>query len=941
MPTPVWQPGTYYAPGSLVVPSSAPAPSVVAIENPGFELGDTDWDKDAGFSIVQNEEFYAGTWAAKWDATSSGYITNQAEAPVLPGLSVTASCMVNQGASSSGQAGGRVVISWYTSGDVLISRSEGNLVDSGSNNDWKKSTVTGVAPATAAYMRVAGYAFRASGGEYLYLDQFTWSYAFGGVPAGLQFKAVQPDIGVSDASEPVWPSVVGVQVIDNTVIWEAVDLDRVVWEATPILLSGPTEPNWPTTIGANVLDYTINWEAASLQITDENCPHSKVVAIGASKVFAGHGDITRFCATNNPRDWTSEQNAGFLPTGLQQYGANDVAVLNLYRSFLAVMNSQVLQLWQIDPDPALMSIIDQLPAVGSTYQLAAMPVSQDLLYLTQLGVRSVAVTGASAHLANGDIGMPIDPLVQVQIALATANGIEPISMFYPSLGQYWLVFSEDEADPTYDYEWDFALDFETTTSSARYMRKSTDGRIFHLSDNSAGVAQHTTDWETYQATYITSSSMYDVADNGINYVAVGLSGAIFSTAVSLAASSWTQRVSFGSTSTLNCVMWTGSQFLAFGATGLIRASAAGSSWSSPTKPSTAQLYACACDGTNSIAVGADGTIIRATSPSSTTFTVVRSGNADLGFAHDLRAVVYDVTNARFIAAGRSTSGTYKWPVIVYSDDGGATWTSVIIGAQDASQIYDIETDGTRCLVVGEAGRLPNGTVTTSATEAVVYAADDVTDANDWEIIHNNDYGPVGSVKYAAGQFGLKYEIDGPSDEYHLFHYGLEATPGTPGSAQAFVCTSMGGSAKWSRYLFDFQIDAHTLKGSDLYVRSGDSVLVFDVNELVDQTWDIVEEVWVDTIFDGIVQWPWLDMGVPGADKTLNSFDIAGLGDATVAFGYNQNNLAAYTAPVTVPEDTLYEGPIPYEVTAPSISVKLVYPGNQYWKLSAINIYFNN
>src|SRR5690606_22485058 len=164
----------------------------------------------------------------------------------------------------------------------------------------------------------------------------------------------------------------GVQVIDNDVIWEAVLLSRVVYEARPILRSGLTEPDWPESVGAFVVDNTISWETATRQV--EEAPNSKVVAITASKVFAADGDIIRYSATVNPLDWSSPDNAGYLPSGLNQNGSNDTAVLNIYRSNLVAFSSSTFQNWQVDEDPANMALLDVMEGIGSTWQHAAQPV---------------------------------------------------------------------------------------------------------------------------------------------------------------------------------------------------------------------------------------------------------------------------------------------------------------------------------------------------------------------------------------------------------------------------------------------------------------------------------------------------------------------------------------------------------------------------------------
>src|SRR5690606_37727123 len=120
-----------------------------------------------------------------------------------------------------------------------------------------------------------------------------------------------------------------------------------------ILKSGSVEPSWPSNIGDAVVDNTISWIASDPFITDPNCPRSKVVVIAKFKVFAGDKDIVRYSATANPADWTSEKDAGFLGTGVQQNGANHVAAMGLYRGNLIPMNATTAQQWFIDPDPAL------------------------------------------------------------------------------------------------------------------------------------------------------------------------------------------------------------------------------------------------------------------------------------------------------------------------------------------------------------------------------------------------------------------------------------------------------------------------------------------------------------------------------------------------------------------------------------------------------------
>jgi hypothetical protein len=258
-----------------------------------------------------------------------------------------------------------------------------------------------------------------------------------GASVTLAQDATQLEAGTSGESEPIWPTEEGGTVQDGTVVWVAVSIDSVTWEATSVLTSGANEPTWPTTPNAYVMDNNIAWETVPLRITDEKCPHSKVVAIAASKVFAGDTDVVRFSATLNARDWSTEDDAGFLPSGLQQKSQVGVDAMGVYRGNLAVWSASTFQVWQVDPDPSAMALLDAMEGIGSMHQQAVQPVSDDLFFLAALGVRTVAIAEGTNNLATGDVGVPIDTLVQVE---ANAVDAEPVASYYPGAGQYWLAF---------------------------------------------------------------------------------------------------------------------------------------------------------------------------------------------------------------------------------------------------------------------------------------------------------------------------------------------------------------------------------------------------------------------------------------------------------------------------------------------------------------------
>jgi hypothetical protein len=273
-------------------------------------------------------------------------------------------------------------------------------------------------------------------------DAFVWDWTYTppDVSTGISYKATQADSAFSASIEPVWPAVT-FSVVDGGVTWLGTTANRVLWQTSPLLKSGAVEPTWPTAVGGQIVDGTMAWEVITGQILDDKCPHSKIVAIAASKVFAADNDIISFCATVNPLDWTTPNDAGYIPFGLNTHGSTPATALGLYRSNLVIFNDEGYQMWQVDEDPANNAILDASP-VDCPYTHSVQGVSNDLLFLSARGIRSIGIAGASTNLQAGYFGAQIDPLVLAAIK-AQSVGEFPVSLFWPGAGQYWLIFGNE------------------------------------------------------------------------------------------------------------------------------------------------------------------------------------------------------------------------------------------------------------------------------------------------------------------------------------------------------------------------------------------------------------------------------------------------------------------------------------------------------------------
>ena len=312
----IWRAGTLYQPGSVVLPATPPPVPPQSLTNGNFADGDDNWTL-IGYS-VENEPGFDG---ADWRATNGGAgtsmsLVNDTEVVASPGQTCSASYMV-QGIGGDGDARNYLRLYFYDSDDALISTVEsGRIKIKECRNQWRKHTISATAPANTAYFKVGA---RNDGrGGHWWLSDFRLTSVHVPLSTGLLFTAVQAASGFSAAIEPVWPSETGIQVVDNEVTWEAIDGERVVWTAERILVSGATEPTWPGP--GSVVDNTILWQQDDRRVEDQAAPNSKVVALAASKIFAADDDIVPFCATVDPLDWSTADDAGYLPFGLQNYG---------------------------------------------------------------------------------------------------------------------------------------------------------------------------------------------------------------------------------------------------------------------------------------------------------------------------------------------------------------------------------------------------------------------------------------------------------------------------------------------------------------------------------------------------------------------------------------------------------------------------------------------
>lgn len=262
---------------------------------------------------------------------------------------------------------------------------------------------------------------------------------------GFAYKATQAAAARTGTVEPNWPVVAAQTVVDGGVTWECFTLSTITWQANNLYVTGGAEPAWPVVAGSSVVSGSVTLTCRAPVITDAKCPHGKVVLVASEKAFAGADDVVRYCATMNPLGWDPSvfpKDAGFLGTGEKMAGEPTITALAKYRGNMAAFGYSTVLVYQLDPDPARISLVDTIEGVGTPYSRAHASVMGDLYFTTNQGVRSLSLVAATGGVGATDVGTPVDELVVAQLAVAAANGWDPIGVHVPNLDEFWLVLGD-------------------------------------------------------------------------------------------------------------------------------------------------------------------------------------------------------------------------------------------------------------------------------------------------------------------------------------------------------------------------------------------------------------------------------------------------------------------------------------------------------------------
>lgn len=115
-----------------------------------------------------------------------------------------------------------------------------------------------------------------------------------------------------------------------------------------------------------------------------------------------------------------------------------------YQGRMAIFGRNTTFISLIDADPAQYKVVQTLGNTGTLAALSVQPLGElDVFFLNGTGIRSLRVRDNTLNAFVGDIGSPIDLLVQEKLAAASATErAAACGIVDPASGRYWLFLKD-------------------------------------------------------------------------------------------------------------------------------------------------------------------------------------------------------------------------------------------------------------------------------------------------------------------------------------------------------------------------------------------------------------------------------------------------------------------------------------------------------------------
>lgn len=172
------------------------------------------------------------------------------------------------------------------------------------------------------------------------------------------------------------------------------------------------------TYGAAVV-YAVVLDGTTYKIKGESSGMAQTVRAVKQKMYAVTGSLLYFSGfsgasadadpTQLLNDGANEIGAGFINMSTQYAGSEDLVGLGVYQGRVAVFSRRNVQIWNVDPDPALNTLYQVLLNVGSIAPHSTTEYGDlDIFFLSESGIRSLRSRDSSNLASANDVGVAID-----------------------------------------------------------------------------------------------------------------------------------------------------------------------------------------------------------------------------------------------------------------------------------------------------------------------------------------------------------------------------------------------------------------------------------------------------------------------------------------------------------------------------------------------------
>jgi hypothetical protein len=142
-------------------------------------------------------------------------------------------------------------------------------------------------------------------------------------------------------------------------------------------------------------------------------PGSDLLKIGGKLAASDdvNGVVRLSSTANGPTDWTTANDAGYIPVITHASGDRHIQGLGVYDDKMAVIFSDAVQLWAMDPQPSNITLVRVINGPGTDQPRSVVNVLGDLFYFTRGGFRSMHMQTVTGQIQEqDDIGGPIDDI---------------------------------------------------------------------------------------------------------------------------------------------------------------------------------------------------------------------------------------------------------------------------------------------------------------------------------------------------------------------------------------------------------------------------------------------------------------------------------------------------------------------------------------------------